>query len=98
MVNFLAGVRDTKCVTRLSAGGGALPVIMSIIGPRETHDYRNYNLLGPGTNKFQKIPKPNHIFSDTLQMNERAAGKETNGKIVLYTTSGGGIAETNNQK
>ena len=26
------------------AGGGALPVIMSIIGPRETHDYRNYNL------------------------------------------------------
>ena len=28
-------------VTRLSAGGGALPVIMSIIGPREPHDYRN---------------------------------------------------------
>ena len=26
-----------------------LPVIMSIIGPRETHDYRNYNLLGSGT-------------------------------------------------
>jgi len=21
---------------------------MSIIGPRETHDYRNYNLLGSG--------------------------------------------------
>ena len=37
-------------VTRLSAGVGALPVIMSIIGPRETHDYRNYNLLGSGTN------------------------------------------------
>ena len=30
--------------------GGALPVIMSIIGPRETHDYRNYNHLGSGTN------------------------------------------------
>ena len=25
-------------------------VIMSIIGPRETHDYRNYNLLVRGTN------------------------------------------------
>ena len=37
-------VRALDCplgdVTRLSAGGGALPVIMSIIGPRETHDYR----------------------------------------------------------
>ena len=47
-------VRALDCplgdVTRLSAGGGALPVIMSIIGPRETHDYRNYNLLGSGTN------------------------------------------------
>ena len=36
-------VRALDCpledVTRLSAGGGALPVIMSIIGPRETHDY-----------------------------------------------------------
>ena len=32
-------------VPRLSAGGGALPVIMSIVGPRETHDYRNYNLF-----------------------------------------------------
>ena len=41
-------------VTRLSAGGGALPVIMSIIGPRETHDYRNYNLLGSGIIKSQK--------------------------------------------
>ena len=29
---------------RLSVGGGALPVVMSIIGPRETHDYRNYTL------------------------------------------------------
>ena len=47
-------VRALDCpledVTRLSAGGGALPVIMSIIGPRETHDYRNYNLLGSGIN------------------------------------------------
>ena len=41
--------RPLGAVTRLSAGGGALPVIMSIIGPRETHDYRNYNLLGSGT-------------------------------------------------
>ena len=51
-------VRALDCplgsVTRLSAGGGALPVIMSIIGPRETHDYRNYNLLGSGTNTSQK--------------------------------------------
>ena len=44
-------------VTRLSAGGGALPVIMSIIGPRETHDYRNYNLLGSGTIKSKKKKK-----------------------------------------
>ena len=41
--------RPLGAVTRLSAGGGALPVVMSIIGPRETHDYRNYNLLGSGT-------------------------------------------------
>ena len=31
---------------------------MSIIGPRETHDYRNYNLLGSGTNTPQTPPKP----------------------------------------
>ena len=37
--------------------GGALPVIMSIIGPRETHDYRNYNLLGSGIIKSQKKQK-----------------------------------------
>ena len=29
-------------------------MIMSIIGPRETHDYRNYNLLGSGTIKSKK--------------------------------------------
>ena len=46
--------RPLVAVTRLSAGGEALPVIMSIIGPRETHDYRNYNLLGSGTIKSQK--------------------------------------------
>ena len=41
----------------LSSGGGALPVIMSIIGPRETHDYRNYNLLGSGINTSPKKTK-----------------------------------------
>ena len=30
---------------------------MSIIGPRETHDYRNYNLLGSGTIKSKKKQK-----------------------------------------
>ena len=30
---------------------------MSIIGPRETHDYRNYNLLGSGTIKSQTKKK-----------------------------------------
>ena len=54
-------VRALDCplgdVTRLSAGGGALPVIMSIIGPRETHDYRNYNLLGSGINTSKKTKK-----------------------------------------
>ena len=44
-------------MTRLSAGGGALPVIMSIIGPRGTHDYRNYNLLGSGINNIQSKNK-----------------------------------------
>ena len=46
--------RPLSAVTRLSAGGSALPVSMSIIGPRETHDYRNYNLLGSGTNTSNK--------------------------------------------
>ena len=32
-----------------SCEGSALPVIMSITGPRETHDYRDYNLWVPGT-------------------------------------------------
>ena len=54
-------VRALDCplgdVTRLSAGGGALPVIMSIIGPRETHDYRNYNLLVRGIN-ISKVNPP----------------------------------------
>ena len=49
--------RPLGAVTRLSAGGGALPVIMSIIGPRETHDYRNYNLLGSGTIQSKKQNK-----------------------------------------
>ena len=49
--------RPLGAVTRLSAGGGALPVVMSIIGPRETHDYRNYNLLGSGTIKSQTKKK-----------------------------------------
>ena len=26
-----------------SCEGGALPVIMSIVDPRETHDYRDFN-------------------------------------------------------
>ena len=51
-------VRALDCplgaVTRLSAGGGALPVITPIIGPRETHDYRNYNLLVRGINSSKK--------------------------------------------
>ena len=54
-------VRALDCplgaVTRLSAGGGALPVIMSIIGPRETHDYRNYNLLVRSTNPYKNNNK-----------------------------------------
>ena len=49
--------RPLSAVTRLCAGGGALPVIMSIIGPRETHDYRNYNLLGSGIIKSKKKGK-----------------------------------------
>ena len=40
--------RPCKLLIRLgllqvgSCEGGALPVIMSIIGPRETHDYREF--------------------------------------------------------
>ena len=37
---------------------------MSIIGPRETHDYRNYNLLGSGTIKSKKKTK-NNTCSET---------------------------------
>ena len=43
-------------------------MIMSIIGPRETHDYRNYNLLVLGINSSQKKPpkKPkNHCRPPT---------------------------------
>ena len=36
--------------------GGALPVIMSITGPREPHDYRDYNLWVPD-NLIQPPPK-----------------------------------------
>ena len=32
-------------------------MIMSIIGPREMHDYRNYNLLVRGINSFQRKPQ-----------------------------------------
>ena len=54
-------VRALDCplgaVTRPGAGGDALPVIMSIIGPRETHDYRNYILLGSGINTSPPHPQ-----------------------------------------
>ena len=63
-------VRALHCplgaVTRLGAGGGALPMVMSIIGPRETHDYRNYplsaryNLI---TKKSKKLTPPFGAFS-----------------------------------
>ena len=36
------------CHKPARAGGGALLVIMPIIGPRETHDYREFNLGVPG--------------------------------------------------
>ena len=45
---------------KLKTGGGALPLIMSTIGPRETHDYRNYSLLVRGINTSQKRPKNNN--------------------------------------
>ena len=70
-------VRALDCplgaVTRLSAGGGALPVIMSIIGPRVTHDYRNYNLLvrGIGSSRVGRNIKytlPNRIAVDLLTL------------------------------
>ena len=32
-------------------------MVMSIIGPRETHDYRNYNLFGSGTIKSKTKKK-----------------------------------------
>ena len=57
---FIANGIQTQlgCCDPARSGGGALPVIMSIIGPRETHDYRNYNLLVRGTNTSPpKTPK-----------------------------------------
>ena len=60
-------------VTRLSAGGGALPAIMSIIGPRETHAYRNYNLLVRGTNTSpKKKTKKKHVSEQVTAQHERA--------------------------
>ena len=48
-----------------SVGGGALPVILSIIGPRETHDYRNYNLIVRGINSSKKTPQKRvHLDAD----------------------------------
>ena len=38
-----------------SCDGSALPVIMSITGPREPYDYRDYNLLVPGITKPKQI-------------------------------------------
>ena len=45
-----------------SCEGGALPAIMPIAGPRETHDYRDYNLWVPGSTDStphppKKVPK-----------------------------------------
>ena len=37
--------RSWEAVTRLSVEVAPMPVIMSTIGPRETHDYRNHNPL-----------------------------------------------------
>ena len=51
-----------------SCEGGALPVIMSIIGPREPHDYsyRDYNLLVPGTFR-NLIPKKSKVKKNFLK-------------------------------
>ena len=58
MTTVSNGARPYPKVSTLgSYQGGALPVIMSIIGPQETHDYRNYNLLVRGTNTSQNPPK-----------------------------------------
>ena len=67
-------VRALDCplgdVTRLSAGSGALLVIMSIIGPRETYDYRNYNLL-VRYNHIKKINNKKRVLCRTLLLAPR---------------------------
>ena len=55
--------REFAEVTRLgllktgSCEGGALPVIMSINGPHETHDYRELKPLMPGSTYCNHKPK-----------------------------------------
>jgi len=41
---IVQAVRSLEVVIIRLCEGGALPVTMSIIGPRETHDYRELNL------------------------------------------------------
>ena len=41
--------KGTDIYRPLSGQKRKLPVIMANTGPRETHDYRDYNLLVPGT-------------------------------------------------
>ena len=81
-------VRALDCplgaVTRLSAGGGALPVIMSIIGPRETHDYRNYNLLVRSTNTSKQKTKK----TDSVEKNPEGCSSQALGRP--YATAGAG--------
>ena len=55
------------CVESGSCEGGALPVIMSINGPRETHDDREFTSLSAGPNLIQdeKTEKElQYVFSD----------------------------------
>ena len=40
-----------------SCEGGALPLLKSIAGPRETHDYRNCDLRVPDPKSSSKIKK-----------------------------------------
>ena len=40
----LATVAGQSCTPLDGSGRRPLPVIVSIFGPRETHDYRDYNL------------------------------------------------------
>ena len=59
-------------------------MVMSIIGPRETHDYRNYNLLDRLRYNIQKKKKKKEvIISCSCSFNGGRLGDTARGLVLL---------------